>query len=1708
MGEIPQTKSGREWQSLGRWCAIASCSLVGAIFGTGVILSPASLNAQPIIPAADETGTVVTPNGTQLDITGGRLSRDDANLFHSFEQFGLDSGQIANFLSNPEIRNIFGRVVGGDASIINGLIQVTGGNSNLFLMNPAGIVFGENARLNVPADFTATTATGIGFGEGNWFNAFGGNEYQDLVGNPSGFAFDLAQPGSVINAGDLVVTEGHNLMVLGGTVISTGKLAAPGGNITVAAVPGESLVRISQPGQLLSLEIEPPRDSEGMLLPVAPLDLPTLLTGSAETGETGLTVSEETVQVTDTEFSIGNGDAIANSITAQTATLSASNNLMLVPVGAHRRAPSLVTTGDLNLLAENTVFARDNLAHPFIAQAGGNLYIQGNQNIDIWALNHQETPFVSGGNLSLVSNGIISGDAHFASGGSLAMLNLSGEPGNFISLNDPIISANGDVVFGNYTGVSLKIEATGSIIGDDIIINGSDTGLDPNINNNDPDIPILIGKPALILRAGLDDLLYSDNVPISAGGTNFDLSGSPSSLPSGSIKIGDLNRPEPDGNGVIVILNATGNIHTGRLKTDEFSQDAGSINLDARGDIFTDGLSAIDTSPNGRGGDITLKAGGGITITASLRTFSNNNNAGHVTIEAVNDINIMSSDTFVQAFADNETGNAGDITLISEQGSIISETGIVGSNRGSGKTGSITLQAFDVIRIGDISTQTSGAIGGSVSIRSRGNITTGRIRTDGKLGGGNISITSTNGNINTTADSLDSNTENGNGGSVIMDAAGDIFTADITSSSESGTGGRITIKSGGIIDTTAGNLDSSSTNNGNGGTIELETPGDIKTAGIDTSGNMNGGDIILTSGGTIDTASGILNAAGGDNGGNITLFAPRDISTGEITSFLSGFSGNSGNISITSENGNIDTSQGALITSSGSGTGGNITLNAADSITSTQIDAISQTNQGGEIQLTAPNTITLSGDIITNQNNLIFNGSVILADDISITLFGTGDITFHDTIDGTQNLNLQTENGTIQFNDIVGNSTPLNSLTILSDTINTPTSFNVTAINNIITNTLTSQDSISFTSTRGQIKTGDLTSPAGISLTSNSGQIETGILDSSNLNDGGDITLNARGNIKVSQINAQTLGNGSGGNVDITTPSYFQATDSFIDQNNINASISVAGGDNGGTIIIRHGGDGDIPFIVGNSDINGTAAAITRGDDAGIQTIEPTRDYFFTHKRDRNRIQIISILGAVPLPPTPIPVPEPTPKLNLDQNPIESLALRVGDTLDAATTINQDPETGNYNISWEFPGEQPINLNVNNPPTPLDATPQDDVVAEIDQLFEDEFEDYFGENLTNANVTAESLRETLKTIEQQTGKRAVVIYARHLPEGLELVLVLPEDNYIRKLVPAANITTLNSTVSEFQEMVTDIPESRGYLPAAQQLYQWLIAPLESDLDALDIDTLIFCMDAGLRQLPMAALHDGKQFLIEHYSIGSIPSFSLTNTRYQPVKDAQILAMGATEFADLSALPTVATELKIITQTLWTGESFLNEEFTLSNLKTESRRQPFEIIHLATHAEFNGDNPSNSYIQLWDTKLRLNQVRQLEWYLPPPIELLVLSACQTALGNIEAELGFAGLAVQTGVKSAVASLWYVGDEATLSLMSGFYNQLRLPDITIKAEALRQAQLAMLREQVYFEGGKLTGIEALEVELPGLGTRANQRLSHPYYWAGFTIIGSPW
>jgi filamentous hemagglutinin family protein len=241
------------------------------------LLSVSTLSASAEITATTgvgSTGTTFAPGATNtIDITGGQKSSDKTNLFHSFGKFNVDAGQVANFKPDVGIQNILGRVTDG-ASLINGGIQVNGGSTtsavNLFLMNPAGIVFGKGASLDINGAFTATTAKAIDF-NGKWFNALGTNNYSELNGNPIGFAFTGGTPGSIFSAAtfdgsdfksfDLPVRTtktakpGQNITLVGGTVISTGDIKTAGGNISIATVEGGKYVQIKSDGSILRLDL-------------------------------------------------------------------------------------------------------------------------------------------------------------------------------------------------------------------------------------------------------------------------------------------------------------------------------------------------------------------------------------------------------------------------------------------------------------------------------------------------------------------------------------------------------------------------------------------------------------------------------------------------------------------------------------------------------------------------------------------------------------------------------------------------------------------------------------------------------------------------------------------------------------------------------------------------------------------------------------------------------------------------------------------------------------------------------------------------------------------------------------------------------------------------------------------------------------------------------------------------------------------------------------------------------------------------------------------------------------------------------------------------------------------------------------------------------------------------------------------------------------
>ncbi len=1183
--------------------------LAACLFSLVASLLPSIAASQTIAPDTTDnsTDTNVTPDASNpsiYNIDGGQVDGNGRNLFHSFSQFGLEERQTANFVADPLIQNILGRVTGGNASVINGLVQVSG-NANLFLMNPAGFVFGDGARLDVPGAFTATTATRIGFDNNNWFNATGTNDYSGLIGTPSTFDFGISgTPGAIVNSGQLTVGTGQNLALIGGVVVNTGELTAPGGNITIAAVPGQNLVRISQDGHLLSLEI-----STADALAITPLSLPDLLTGPTDALVAGLTVD-------------------TNMVT--------TNSGVVVPDSAG----TVVVSGTVD--ASTTT----------LDQTGGSVQLLGNQ-------------------VGLVDN---------------AQVNASGDAG-----------------------------------GGRVLITGESRGQGTAPN--------------------------SSQIFVESG----------------------------------VTINS----------------DAGS---------------------SGNGGQVSVRSDG------TTRFYGNINARG-------------------------AAGTNGGSVEISGQS--LSFNGTVNTLGLDGSRGTLLLRSADLSII----------------------------------------------NAAAVDPPLDSNL--GNNPQILFD-----LTPDPASN----------ILSWEQIAALAPN------NN-----IVLEAMGEIAIADVTLNNLVNLGVEI----------------------GNLTI--------------------RSTNGSITFEDTN---------------------------------DAIA--TQGSAIALEA-------GDSITG-GNLITNGGAVT---------------------------LSAQNGSL---------------------------------------------------TAGRINSG-----------SSSGN-------------GGAVTLNAQNNIIIDSIDTQSA-NGIGGSVDITTERFFRASGT----NSANASISTGGGVQGGSITIQHGGGTfGVPFRVGSDydDTNGTAGSISIGSASEISS-----GVFYGGYEEGNspsNIQIITPeIDSRVLSPLLVGNLQPQPDAT-DTNSLTTLSL---------PSVEIDSVFAQLDESFTRQFEQYFGNTVNTPNTNLteaggtpqqnEATTPNTNLAEADEAPQQSEAGTLNTSLTQA-------RETLQQVEEQTGLKPALLYAVFVPasisseaatEGqvplptdqLELVLITAQGKPIRRRVEGATRRQVLKIAQEFRSSVTNIRRSRNYLSSSQQLYRWLVAPLVVDLQAEKIDNLVFLMDTGLRSIPIAALHDGQGFLVERYSVSLMPSLRLTDTRYQDIKQAQVLAMGAEKFTDQKPLPAVPVELSLITGQLWRGKSFLNDAFTLENLKAQRQRTPFGIIHLATHADFQPGAPDQSYIQLTNTKLRLNQLPNLGWN-SPPVELLVLSACRTALGDEQAELGFAGLAVQAGVKSALASLWYVSDEATLGLMSQFYEQLK--SAPSKAEALRQAQLAMLNGQVRIESGNLRdarGVVRLPAALAGL---QDKQLTHPYYWAAFTMIGNPW
>lgn len=322
-----------------------------------------------------------------------------------------------------------------------------------------------------------------------------------------------------------------------------------------------------------------------------------------------------------------------------------------------------------------------------------------------------------------------------------------------------------------------------------------------------------------------------------------------------------------------------------------------------------------------------------------------------------------------------------------------------------------------------------------------------------------------------------------------------------------------------------------------------------------------------------------------------------------------------------------------------------------------------------------------------------------------------------------------------------------------------------------------------------------------------------------------------------------------------------------------------------------------------------------------------------------------------------------------------------------------------------------------------------------------------------------------------------VVYPILFPTRLELLVSLPT-GFTRYLVPI-DATQVTQEVRAFRRLL-EKRTTHEYLPHAQRLYDWLVRPIQADLDRLHITTLVFVPDRALRTVPMAALHDGTAFLIDRYAIASTPGLTLTDPHPLDRTRTRILAAGLTvSVQGFPALPYIAEELASI-QSLYKGQRLENHDFLATRLETELREGRYGVLHIATHGHFSPE-PADSFLLTYDGKLTMTQLDRLVGLLrfrQDPLELLTLSACQTGIGDDRAALGLAGVAIKAGARSALASLWFINDEASTALIGEFYRQLNNPSAS-KAEALQRAQRHLLKDRVY---------------------------AHPAYWAAFLLLNN--
>ncbi|MGB0560830.1 MAG: CHAT domain-containing protein [Spirulinaceae cyanobacterium] len=336
-----------------------------------------------------------------------------------------------------------------------------------------------------------------------------------------------------------------------------------------------------------------------------------------------------------------------------------------------------------------------------------------------------------------------------------------------------------------------------------------------------------------------------------------------------------------------------------------------------------------------------------------------------------------------------------------------------------------------------------------------------------------------------------------------------------------------------------------------------------------------------------------------------------------------------------------------------------------------------------------------------------------------------------------------------------------------------------------------------------------------------------------------------------------------------------------------------------------------------------------------------------------------------------------------------------------------------------------------------------------------------------------------RTIDQ-IDPTATVLYPIILPDKLAVIVARPGHalDYYQTAIPQA---TLNRQLRRFLAGLHPSADRRRHLTQAQELYDELIRPAAEQQLLAETKTLVFILDGLLRNVPMAALYDGEQYLIEQYAIALSPGLQLLDAQALDAQNFEVLVGGISEArGGFAALPAVEREVAAI-EALTDSKALLNAQFTSQAVSKAVQTGSADVVHLATHGQFSS-NPEETFFLTWEGEINVRELADLllnrQRTGGKAIELLVLSACETAAGDDRATLGLAGLAVKSGARSTIATLWPIKDNVAAQLMIDFYEQLSTAGSS-RAEALRQAQLNLLADPSYRD---------------------------PFFWSPYTLVGN--